>query len=101
MTRRKDTKTGLWMLPLAMDESTIIPAASTISQGASDVLETIALQAAHQETYSVPFQLANPQQVYDVLYQQQPRTYHHRETYQTSWQEANYQNPTIQAVATP
>ena len=54
MTGRKDTKTGLWMLPLSMDDSTISPvAASTISQIASDVLESIAA-AAHKETKSVP-----------------------------------------------
>ena len=46
MTGEKDTKTGLWMLPLSMDESTISPAApSTISQVASDVLQLIAAAA--------------------------------------------------------
>ena len=55
MTGRKDTNTGLWMLPLSMDESTSshAPAASTISQLAPDVLEPIAT-APHQETKSVP-----------------------------------------------
>ena len=49
MTGKKDTKTGLWMLPLSMDESTISPAAaSTISQVAPDVLQPIAAAAHHR-----------------------------------------------------
>ena len=40
-------------------ESTISPAASATSQGALNFLAPIALQAAHQETYSVPSKLAN------------------------------------------
>ena len=49
MTDKKYTKTGLWMLPLSMDESTISPAAlSTISQLASDVLQPIAAAARHR-----------------------------------------------------
>ena len=53
MTGREDTKTGLWMLPLSMDESMISPAAaSTISQVASDVLQPIAV-TAHQDTHMV------------------------------------------------
>ena len=48
MTGKKDTKTGLWMFPLSMDESTIRPVAlSTISQVASDVLQPIT-PSAHQ-----------------------------------------------------
>ena len=43
MTGRKDTKIGLWMLPLSMDDSTIGPVAvSTISQLASDALDMAA-----------------------------------------------------------
>ena len=54
MTGKKDTKTGLWMLPLSMDESTISPVAqSTISQVASDVLQPIAA-AAHQRLQDKP-----------------------------------------------
>ena len=39
MIGRKDTKTGLWMLPLAVDKATISQEKSTISQGASAILE--------------------------------------------------------------
>ena len=54
MTGMKDTKTGFWMLPLSMDESTISPAAaSTISQVSSDVLQPIAA-AAHQRFQDKP-----------------------------------------------
>ena len=43
MTGRKDTKIGLWMLPLSMDDSTIGPVAvSTISQLVSDALDMAA-----------------------------------------------------------
>ena len=59
MSGKKNTKTGLWMLPLSMDESTISPAVpTTISQVASDVLQPIAA-TAHQETHSIPPQLAS------------------------------------------
>ena len=60
MTGRKDTKTGLWMLPLTMDESTISPAAaSMISQEvASDVLQPIAA-TAHQRVQGKPNLHAN------------------------------------------
>ena len=54
MTGKKDTKTGLWMLPLSMDESTISPAApSMISQVASDVLQPITA-ASHQQLQDKP-----------------------------------------------
>ena len=63
MTGRKDTKTGLCMLPLAMDESMISHvAASTISQGASDILEPFALQAAHQNAQDMPYLHTNNSQ---------------------------------------
>ena len=53
MTGRKNTKTGLWMLSLFMNKSTISPAAaSTLSQVASDTLQPIAT-TAHQKTHSV------------------------------------------------
>ena len=49
MTGKKDTKTGLGMLPLSMDEPSISPAAtSTISQVELDVLQPNAA-AAHQQ----------------------------------------------------
>ena len=54
MTGRKDTKTGLWVLLLSMDKVTISPAASTISQGALDILEPIANQVAQQKLLIVP-----------------------------------------------
>ena len=59
MTGKKGTKTGLWMLPLSLDESTISPAIlSTISQVASDVLQPIAV-AAHQRLQDRPNQHAS------------------------------------------
>ena len=70
MTGRKDTKTGFGMLPIVMEKSTVSAAMSTINQGASDVLEPIALQAAHEETHSVPYCLANTNpKRYDISYQ--------------------------------
>ena len=46
MTGKKDSMTGLWMLLLSMDESTISPAVtSTIGQVPSDVLQPIAVAA--------------------------------------------------------
>ena len=74
-----------------MDVDTISSAVSIISQGASDVLEPIPNQAAHQETYIVPWQMAHPQQ---------PRTYHQPKTYRISWQEDRYQDHTIQSATT-
>ena len=61
MTGKKDTKTGLWMLPLFMGMSTISPvAASTISQIASDIQMPIAA-AADQESKSKPQAFAHLQ----------------------------------------
>ena len=117
MTGRKDTKTGLCMLPLAMDESMISHvAASTTSQGASDILELFILQAAHQNAQDMPYLHTNSSQdIWDVSYQhltlptiqappaveeQGTRTSPQHKTDQTSWQTIDRQDRTIQ-VTTP
>ena len=55
MTGKKDTKTGLWMLPLSIDESTISPSVtSMISQVALDVLQPIEQQPIKEPTAYPP-----------------------------------------------
>ena len=87
MTGRKDTKTYLWMLPLAMDESTISLAACTISQRALGVLEPIVVREAHQKTYSVPCLLANTNPNRCDIYVSASSSYRPNPAYDTS---ANY-----------